>query len=179
MKINRVVFIGLFCALAATAETQVAIIDFQGAMLATQEGRKAVVELENRFELRRSQLQVRQDHVQALQNQLRKGDAAMSVEAKARLAREIRNATTSLNRDADDLNTEMQDEHDRLVQSLGAKLQTIIEKYATQRGYAVVLDVSGGQTPVAWAARSANITDEIVKQYDQTHPGSAPPPTSH
>jgi outer membrane protein len=167
---NRCATIGLYCALAAAAaETKVAIIDLQGAILSTQEGQKAAGELEKQFELKKSQLQVRQDHIQALQNQLRKGEAALSAEAKAKLARDIRNATTSLNRDAEDLNTEMQDEHQRLVESLGAKLLGIIEKYATSQGYAVVLDVSGGQQSVAWAARSANITDEVVKQYDRTY----------
>ena len=120
------------CAGSGGAETKVAAIDMQGAMLSTQEGRKAA-DFENRFELRKSQLAVRQNHMQALQNQLRKGDAAMSAEAKAKLAREIRNVATALNRDADDLNTEMQDAHERLMQSLGGKLQAIIEKYATSR----------------------------------------------
>ena len=173
MQMNRSVGIGMLCALVCAAETKVAIIDMQGAMLGTQEGRKAGEDFANRFELKKSQLAARQDHIQALQNQLRKGEAAMSVEAKEKLAKDIRNATTALNRDADDLNTEMQDEHERLMKSLGAKLQAIIEKYATSQGYAVVLD-AGAQGAVAWAAPSANITDEIVKQYDRAYAGGPP-----
>jgi outer membrane protein len=49
----------------------------------------------------------------------------------------------------------------------------IIEKYATQNGYALVLDVSNQQTsPVLWAASSVDITNDIVKLYDQANPGS-------
>jgi outer membrane protein len=56
---------------------------------------------------------------------------------------------------------------------LGDKMLQIIEQYAYQNGYAVVLDVSAQQTPVIWAAGSSNITADIVKLYDLAHPGSA------
>jgi hypothetical protein len=35
-----------------------------------------------------------------------------------------------------------------------------------------VLDVSNQQTPVLWADPSAEITSEIIKLYDQAHPGT-------
>lgn len=51
----------------------------------------------------------------------------------------------------------------------------VIGKYATQNGIALVLDVSNQQT-VLWADLSVNITDEIIKLYDQAHPGTAAAP---
>ena len=150
----------------------------QGAILSTQEGRLAVTEFDKKFVLRKSQLQVRHDHIAALENQLRQGEAAMNAEAKTKLARDIRVATTGWNRDVEDLNAEMQDEHDRLLQALGAKLLEIVQKYATQNGYAVVLDTGSAQAPIFWAAESANITADVVKQYDHVHPGTSPSPTS-
>ena len=51
------VSIGLLCALAASAaETKVAILDVQGAILSTQEGRLAATEFDKKFVLRKSQL---------------------------------------------------------------------------------------------------------------------------
>ena len=173
------VSIGLLCALAASAaDTRVAVLDVQGAILSTQEGRKAVTEFDHKFELRKSQLQVRRDHIQSLEDKLRRGDAVMSADAKSKLAYEIRASTTAWSRDVDDLNAEMQDEHDRLLQSLGAKLREIVQKYATQNGYTVVLDGANADGPVFWAAASANITDDVVKQYDRAYPPASPAPTS-
>jgi outer membrane protein len=40
----------------------------------------------------------------------------------------------------------------------------------------VVLDVSSPQTPVLWAASAVDITNDIVKLYDQAYPGVAAAP---
>jgi outer membrane protein len=42
----------------------------------------------------------------------------------------------------------------------------------------VVLDVSNPQTPVLWAASAVDITNDIVKLYDQAYPGTAAAPAA-
>jgi outer membrane protein len=59
------------------------------------------------------------------------------------------------------------------MQDLGNKIMDVIIKYATQNGYTMVVDVSSPQTPVLWAAPEVDITQDIVKLYDQAHPGGA------
>ena len=61
------------------------------------------------------------------------------------------------------------------MQDLGGKMMKIVEEYATQNAYAVVLDVSNPQTDVLWAAASTNITPDIVRLYDQAHPDAEAP----
>ena len=56
-----------------------------------------------------------------------------------------------------------------MMQDLGAKMMKIVEEYATQNGFATVLDVSNPQTDVLWAAASTNITPDIIRLYDQAH----------
>jgi outer membrane protein len=62
------------------------------------------------------------------------------------------------------------------MQELGGKMMAVLEKYATQNAFAVVLDVSNPQTPVLWAASAVDITNDIVKLYDQAYPGAAGAP---
>ena len=57
---------------------------------------------------------------------------------------------------------------------LWQKMMDVVTKYATQNGYAMVVDVSNQQT-VIWADPSTNITAEAVKLYDQAHPQAAAP----
>ena len=64
------------------------------------------------------------------------------------------------------------------MQELGGKMMAVLEKYATQNGFAVVLDVSNPQTPVLWAASAVDITNDIVKLYDQAYPGTAAAPAA-
>ena len=66
------------------------------------------------------------------------------------------------------------------MQELGGKMMAVVEKYAQQNGFAIVIDVSNPQTPVLWAAQAIDITAEIVKLYDQANPatGAAAAPGS-
>jgi outer membrane protein len=107
-------------------------------------------------------------------DQLKKGSATLSAEAKDKLQRDIDARTKSLQRDAQDTQDDSQQDMGKVFNELGDKMVQIVEQYAYQNGFAVVLDVSSQQTPVIWAAPSSNITADIVKLYDQAHPGVAP-----
>ena len=73
----------------------------------------------------------------------------------------------------------MQQEEGKIMQELGHKMMDVIVKYATQNGFALVLDVSQHpQTPVLWADPSADITAEIIKLYDQANPNAGAPATA-
>jgi len=157
----------------AVPATRIAIINIQQAIINTQEGKKAAGELQAKFTPRKTALEKRQADIQAMQDQLRKGGATMSDAAKEKIMRDMDSMNKSLQRDGDDLNSDVELENGKLMQELGGKLMSILDTYAAQNGYAVVLDVSNQQSPVFWADASCVITVDIVKLYDQQHPVSA------
>ena len=53
----------------------------------------------------------------------------------------------------------------------------VIEKYAKDNGYSMILDVSNPNTPVLYASSGIDITQDIVSLYDKTSTGGAPAPT--
>ena len=160
---------------SAEAPTKIAILYVQNAMLSCAEGKKAAAELQGKFNPRRSVLEKRQADIQAMQDQLKKGGATMSDDAKNKLARQIDADGKNLQRDADDLNSDAEQEQNKVFQELWGKLNAIVTQYATQNGYSIVLDVSNQQGPILWAASSTDITSDIVKLYDQAHPVAAAP----
>jgi outer membrane protein len=160
-------------ATAGPTPTKVGIINITAAILQTKDGQKAAAELKTKFDPKKSALEKRQQDIQALQDQLRKGAATMSDEAKARMERDISTNDRSLKNDADDLNTEVDQDQQKLMQDIWGKMNPIINQFATQNGYAVVLDVSNQQGGVIFGAADINITPEIIKLYDQAHPGTA------
>jgi outer membrane protein len=176
---NFVVFPSLvlaFAALAnaqATTPTKVAIIHVQNAILSTKDGQKAAGDLQGTFAPKKSDLDKRQQDLAALQDQLKKGSATMSDEAKTKLMRDIDAGTTRLNRETQDAQADLDEAQGKLMQELGNKMMAIVEKYATQNAFALVLDVSNPQTPVLWAASSVDITNDIVKLYDQANPAGS------
>lgn len=164
---------------ASAAPAKIAIIQFQEAVLSTQEGRQAAAALRTKFDPRKSQLEKRQAELATMQQKLKQGGATMTAEARKKMQNDVETGGRTLNRDIDDLNAEAQEEQGKLMQSMASKMGDIIKDYATRNGFAVVMDASGANTSVLWAAPSANITAEIVKLYDQAHPakgGAAPAP---
>lgn len=160
-------------AVPAVPATKIAVINVQQAIVNTQEGQKAAGELQTKFNPRKSALEKRQSDITMLQDQLKKGGATMADAAKEKIMRDIDTNTKALNRDADDLNSDVEQEQNKLMQDLGGKLMAILDQYAAQNGYAVVLDVSNQQSnPVFWADSSTIITADIVKLYDQAHPAA-------
>ena len=159
----------------AAGPAKIAIINIQAAIMATKDGQKASSELASKFNPRKSVLEKKQADIQNMQDQLRKGSATLSDDAKAKIEKDIDTNNKSLQREAQDLNEDVDQDQGRLMNDIGGKMLAVIEQYATQNGYSVVLDVSNQQTsPVLWAAASSNITPDIIRLYDQAHPeGSA------
>jgi len=159
----------------APAPLKVATIHVQHAIMSTKEGQKASQDLQTKYMPRKQGLDKRQTDLQASQNQLRAGAATMSQGAKDKLARDIDSGTKSLQRENEDFQAEVQDAEGKIMNDLGQRMMDILQKYTVENGIALVLDVSNAQSPVLWADASVDITNEIVKRYDQAHPLAAAP----
>ena len=150
---------------------KVAVVAMRDAMLNTQDGHQAMADMQAKFEPMRIGMEKRQAELQTMAEQLRKGTATMAAEAQQKLSNELASKKKSFDRDADDLNAEVEQEDGKLMQDLTVKMGGVIDEYAKQNGYTVVMDAA---QPVLWAAETANITPDIVKLYDQKHPAAAP-----
>jgi outer membrane protein len=160
----------------APAPTKIGVIHVQEAILSTKDGQKAAGELQAKFAPKRSELEKKQNDIASLQDQLRKGSATMSDDAKGKLMRDIDSKNTSLKRDSEDFDADVQQDEGKLMQELGAKMMKVLDKYAADNGFAVIIDVSNPQTDVLWRATSSDITADIIALYDKANPvaGGAP-----
>jgi outer membrane protein len=167
------------------APTKIGIIHVQASILQTKDGQKAAADLKTKFAPKQADLEKKQAAIEGLREQMQKGSATLSEEAKQKIARDIDANTKSLTRDNEDLQADVEQEESKIFNDLGSKLYAIVEKYAKDNGFAIIIDVSNQQTPVWWAAESINITAEITSLYDKAHPagsaaapGAAPPPAA-
>lgn len=160
---------------AQAAPTKVGIINIQKALVSTKEGQKAAGELQARSDPRRKELEKKQSEIQGLQEQLKRTSNTASEEVKQRLMRDIDAKTKSFNRDMEDAQAEVDQEQGKVLQELGGKMMAVIDKYARDNGYAVILDVSAQNTPVLYAANNIDVTDEIIAMYDKNTPAAAAP----
>ena len=153
-------------AAAAPVAGKVAVIEIQNAILQTKDGQKAMGELQAKFNPVKQKLDAKRAEIAKNEDTLRKGQSTMSQEAQAKLARDVDTATKALNRDTDDANADLEAENQKLMNDLGGKMLAIINKYATEKGYVLVLDVSSQQTPVLWASNTIDITRDVIAAYD-------------
>jgi outer membrane protein len=153
--------------------TKIAIISMGDALQNTKEGQKAGNELQTKFRPKQEALEKRQADVQAKQATLSKGRATMSADALAKLQSDIDSSTKSLSRDMEDTQAEIDEEKGKVLNALGEKMMGVLSVYSQEACLAAVLDVSMEQTPVLWAASSVNITETMVKKYDEKYPLAA------
>lgn len=154
---------------------KVAIVAMRDAMLSTQDGRKAAAAMQATFATRKAAVEKQQAYLVSLDDRIRKGGATLSADARQKLADELAAKKKVFDRDAQDLTDDAEAADNTLMQEISGKMGTVIDEYAKQNNYTVVMDAA---QPVLWAAETANITPDIVKLYDQKHPVAAAAPAA-
>jgi outer membrane protein len=171
------VVLGL-AASSAIAQNKVGTINIQQAIVSTKDGQKAAAELQTRFEPRRKEIEKANAGVQALQQQYQKLGTVGSDDAKRKLQSDIEMKTKSLQRESEDAQAEFDAEQQKVLNELGGRIMQVINKFATDNGFTMILDISSPQTPVIWASNTLDITNEVIKLYDANAPSTVAAPAA-
>jgi len=153
--------------------TKVGVINIQAALIGTRDGQKAAGELEAKRAPKQKDLEAKQNQINQLRETLNKGSNTMAPEQREKLMREIDQRTKALNRDLEDAQAEFEQEQQKILNDLGQRIMAVIDKYARENNYTLILDVSSPQTPVLYASNQIDITQDIIKLYDAQNPGTS------
>jgi outer membrane protein len=158
--------------------TKVGIIHIQNAILSTKDGQKAANDLQTKFAPTKQSIDQMTNEVAQIEDKIRKGSQTMSDDARQNLMRDRDQKATALKRKTEDAQAEVEQEEGKIMQELGQRLMQVVNKYALDNGFALILDVSNPQTPVLYAANGIDITKDIIEMYDKNAPapGTAPAP---
>jgi len=169
--------LALFAAAGIPAQTQpgrIAVINMQAAMTGTKDGQKASAELNAKYGPKQKEVQTKQAEIDSLKEQLQKGQNTLSDAVKNDLYVKIDQKTKAVNRDMEDDRAELEQDQGRLIQDISQKIYVVINKFAQDNGYALVIDVSGQQSPVLFASNTIDITKQIVDLYNTNAAAMAP-----
>ncbi len=159
--------------------TKVGIVSIQDAIANTNEGKKELETLQQKFAPRQAALQTQNDELENLKKQLQAQGDKLSDEERNTRVRSATEKQKTLQRSAEDFQNEVQQAEQEILNRLGKKMLDVLEKYAKENGYAVVMDVSNPQTPVLYANPGTNITKNLVDAYNAESPAApAPKPAS-
>jgi len=160
------------------AAAKVGVMNIQAAIASTAEGKQAAAELQSRFAPRTTELQNLQKQMDEIQSKLQAGQNTLSDDARAQLARQGDQLNRTFQRKRQEFQDDTNDAQQDVVNTIGRKMIDVLDNYAKENGYSVILDTSSQQTPVVYAANQVDITQDIIRLYDQSYPvktGAATP----
>jgi outer membrane protein len=161
---------------------KIAIIEYEEVAAATNEGQKAVADLQKKYEPQKTRLDQLRSEIDSLTKQLQSAPATMSDEEKATRARTIDTKQKQLQRDAEDAQNAYQTDVQEAIGKVAQKLGPVVMKYVQQNGYTMLLDNNGppqqGGLSVLWAP-GTDISQPVVDAYNASTPNiSAPAPSA-
>ncbi len=146
---------------------KVAIIAFQQAVAATNEGQRNFAQLRVKFEPKQTQLKTQSDEIDSLKKQLQDAGTTLAEPERESRLRTIDEKTKSLQRSAEDAQNEASNAMSEMYQQLAQKVYAVLDTYANQSKFTLVLDASNQQnSPVLWATPATDITKAVVDAYN-------------
>lgn len=165
---------------AAAAPAKIAVLNVRNAIVATAEGKQAQAQLQSQFAPKQNELQSTQKQIEDIQRRLSEGARTLSEDEKSKMQRQGELLTRRLQRDNDGLTEELNAAQAEIVDGIGRKMLDVLDRYARENGYVAVLDTSAQGSPVIYGSSQADITQDVVRLFDQAYPvkGGAPAASS-
>jgi Skp family chaperone for outer membrane proteins len=156
---------------------KIALVAFEQAVFATNEGQRAVQQIQDKYKPKKDQIDTLSKEVDSLKTQLQSAPATLSDEERATRLRNIDTKEKELNRNAEDAQTAYNADLQEAYGKVAAKVSVTLKDYVSKNGYTLLLDVSGQQSNVMWANQSTDVTQAIVTAYNASSGVAAPAPS--
>jgi outer membrane protein len=163
---------------ASPVPVRVAVIAFQAAVGQTNEFQRNFADLQKKYEPKRAQLKSLADEIDSLEKQLQaQGDKLSDIE-RANRAKTIDDKKKQAQRLQEDATTDLQGEMQETYNGVASKVFDVVNTYAQQQGFTLVLDETSNQQQapvVLYAAGNSDITKAVIDAYNLKSGVPAPP----
>lgn len=157
---------------------KIALVAFEQAVFATNEGQRAVQDVQKKYEPKKAEIDTLAQEVDSLKKQLQGAPATLSDEERATRLKNIDTKEKQLNRDAEDAQTAYNADLQEAYGKVAAKVSVTLKKYVGDNGYTLLLDVSNQQSNVMWAVPNTDVTQAVVTAYNTSSGVAAPVPSA-
>jgi len=157
---------------------KIALVAFEQAVFATNEGQRAVQDVQEKYKPKKAQIDTLAQEVDSLKKQLQSAPATLSDEERATRLKNIDTKEKQLNRDAEDAQTAYNADLQETYGKVAAKVSVTLKDYVAKNGFTLLLDVSNQQSNVMWAVPSTDVTQAVVTAYNTSSGVAAPIPSA-
>jgi len=159
---------------------KIAIFAFEPAVGATNEGQRAVADIQKKYEPKRASLEAQNNEIESLKKQLQALPATAPDDERASRLKAIDTKVKALQRDAEDAQTSYNSDISEALGKVAKKVGDLAAKYLQDHGFTLLLNVGGQQSAetVLWFAPETDITQAVVNEYNKVSGVAAPPPSA-
>ena len=157
---------------------KIALVAFEQAVLATNEGQRAIQDIQAKYKPKKDQIDTLSTEVDSLKKQLQSAPATLPDAERATRLKAIDTKEKQLNREVDDAQTSYNAELQEAYGKIAPKVSATLKKYVADNGFTILLDVSSQQSNVMWANQSTDVTQALVAAYNTSSGVAAPVPTA-
>lgn len=143
---------------------KVAVINSQKTLQNSDEGKKVIVQLQEKEHKIKNNLAIIEKEIQALDKKLKTQRFTLTLEVQQQLALDLDNLRTKYNRSEEDSAREWQQLKFRLFGKIRNELFPVIESVAKEKEFSLVLDFAS--EGVVYFNPAIDITDEVIKRYN-------------
>ena len=147
--------------------TRVALIDFQVAILQTEEGKAAKAKIEKELDSRKKELLAKQAELRKLEDDFEAKRSVLSESDKSAKTRDLQGKLMAFQRSQMALEQEVRQKEMQETQKIFQNLSELVQEYAKKNSFDLVFEKGAGA--VLYVARGSDITADIVTLYNQRH----------
>lgn len=159
---------------------KIAVIEYEQVAAATNEGQRALQELQKKYEPKKTALDTLAGEVDSLTKQLQSAPPTMSDDERASKQRDLETKQKQYQRDAEDTQTAYGADVQDTLGKVAKKLGPTVMKYVQENGFTILLNNTGqqGGVDVMWMVAGTDISQAIVNAYNAASGVAALPPSA-
>lgn len=157
----------------AAPSNKVGVLSVRQAIVSTAEGKQASAELQSQFSARQSELENMNKQINDLRQRLQAGQNTLSQDEQGRLTRQGEALAKQLQRKQEDYQEDVNAAQQEVIDKIGRKMMDVLDRYARENGYVAVFDTSAQASSIIYASNQVDLTQEVIKLYDQAYPVKA------
>ncbi|WP_158749210.1 OmpH family outer membrane protein [Acidobacterium sp. S8] len=154
-------------AVAPVGPVKIAVIMFQPAVMQTNEGQRNFADLQKKYDPKRTQLKGMSDEIDSLKKSLQTAGANLSDAERQNRLKAVDEKEKAFQRLGEDTQNDFQQDLQQTYTQLAEKVYNVLQAYAQQQGYTVVIDRSTQESPVLWANQATDISAAVIQAYNQ------------
>lgn len=152
-------------AAGGTQTPRIGIIDLGRVLAKSSAGLAAREQLEREKTKMEHEMEGRRRDLEGLREELEKKGSLMTADARREKEDQLERKRREATRLADDFQRELSRKEQQLAQAALREIAGVVERIGKQRGYYYIVERRGGG--VLYHAAEADITEEVIRAYDQ------------